>query len=109
MVRLFLGLTYMWTLPLQVGEVLSLQHLRAYRGHRWREELILKELPSTKASVQQRVKVLALELDDGGVLVVCHDSWLKRPGNSQPLGRRDSFRGELPYFFVSLGVPRRTF
>lgn len=98
MARLFWGLTYMWTLPLQVGGVLSLQHLRAYGGQRRREELILKELPSAKASVQQRVKVLTLELDDGGVLVVRHDSWLKRPGNSQLLGRRDSFRGELPYF-----------
>lgn len=59
-------LTDLWPLPLQAGEVFSLEQLHAYGRNLSRECLILKQQTSALATAPQGVKILALELDDGG-------------------------------------------
>lgn len=60
------GLTHLWPLPLQAEEVLSLEQLQTYGRSLGREGLILKQPASAEAMIPQGVKVLALELDNGG-------------------------------------------
>lgn len=60
-------LTHLRPLPPQAGEVLSLEQLHAYGRNLSRECLVLKQQTSALATTPQGVKILALELDDGGL------------------------------------------